>query len=396
MKKWVLIGAVAVAAVAFGVWWSNRPGDVSETAAPEAEAARGEAHQENELEVPEDMVRDLRITTTVVEARSDAEQSTITGELGVNDNSYAEVAAPLSGRVSRLFANVGQNVGAGQPLAEIQSPDLGRARASLETASARLELARKVVERKRVLANERIAPQRELQEAEADLSAAEAEVRAARAALQAMGVAAVQPESLANAAQFVLRSPIAGTVLSRAVALGQATSGSEALFTIANLGTLWLTVHAFERDAVRVHPGTRADVALAAFPGRVFSGTIDLVGRQVDPQSRTVPIRIVLKNPGELRPGMSASARLAIGESTQQVLTVPAAALQRLGDEWVVFLPRDPGHFEIRPVGRGRDLGHEVEIVSGLKAGETIVVEGAFVLKAEAEKARGGGEEHKH
>ena len=159
---------------------------------------------------------------------------------------------------------------------------------------------------------------------------------------------------------------------------------------------MWLTVHAFERDAVRVSPGTRAEVTLAAFPGRVFSGAVDLVGRQVDPESRTVPIRIALKNSGELRPGMSATARLAIGASTQQVLAVPAAALQRLGDDWVVFLPRDPGHFEIRPVGRGRDLGHEVEIVRGLTAGETIVVEGAFVLKAEAEKARGGGDEHGH
>jgi cobalt-zinc-cadmium efflux system membrane fusion protein len=396
MRKWVLIGVLAVAAVVVLVWQSNRPADVSERAEPEGEASQGEAHQENELEVPEDMVRDLRITTNVVEARSDAEHSTIVGELRVNENRYAEVAAPLSGRVSRLYANVGQTVGAGQPLAEIQSPDLGRARAALETASARLELARNVVERKRLLTSERIAPQREVQEAEADLSAAEAEVRAARAALQAMSATAAQPASAANAAQFVLRSPIAGTVLSRTVALGQGTSGSEALFTIANLGTLWLTVHAFERDAVRVDSGTPAEVTLAAFPGRQFNGTVDMVGRQVDPESRTVPIRIVLKNSGELRPGMSASARLAISASTQQVLTVPAAAVQRLGDEWVVFLPRDRGHFEIRRVGRGRDLGHEVEIVRGLQAGETIVVDGAFVLKAEAEKARGGGEEHGH
>jgi cobalt-zinc-cadmium efflux system membrane fusion protein len=86
---------------------------------------------------------------------------------------------------------------------------------------------------------------------------------------------------------------------------------------------------------------------------------------------------------------------LAVGEGAP-VIAVPVAALQRLDDKWSVFVPRGHGLFEVRPVGRGRDLGGEVEIVSGLQAGETVVVEGAFLLKAEAEKARGQGEEHEH
>ena len=77
-------------------------------------------------------------------------------------------------------------------------------------------------------------------------------------------------------------------------------------------------------------------------------------------------------------------------------LAVPAAALQRVEENWVVFIPREEGTFEIRTVGRGRDLGGEVEILSGLKGGETVVVEGAFLLKAEAEKARSEGEQHEH
>ena len=75
---------------------------------------------------------------------------------------------------------------------------------------------------------------------------------------------------------------------------------------------------------------------------------------------------------------------------------VPAAALQRVGDRWLVFVPSGPAEFEMRPVGRGRDLGMDVEVISGLKAGETVVVEGAFLLKAEAEKKAGGADEHGH
>jgi cobalt-zinc-cadmium efflux system membrane fusion protein len=93
---------------------------------------------------------------------------------------------------------------------------------------------------------------------------------------------------------------------------------------------------------------------------------------------------------------MSATARIEVAGQERTILTVPAAALQRVGDRWLAFVPKAPTEFEMRPVGRGRDLGTEVEVVSGLKAGEVVVVEGAFLLKAEAEKRSGGAGEHGH
>jgi cobalt-zinc-cadmium efflux system membrane fusion protein len=111
-------------------------------------------------------------------------------------------------------------------------------------------------------------------------------------------------------------------------------------------------------------------------------------------------VRVVLANEqGRLKPGMFATAWLSTGDRRQQVIAVPAAALQRLDDRWVVFLPRGArgsGRFEVRPVERGRDLGGEVAVSSGLAAGERVVVEGAFVLRAEAEKGEGAGEHHHH
>jgi cobalt-zinc-cadmium efflux system membrane fusion protein len=91
---------------------------------------------------------------------------------------------------------------------------------------------------------------------------------------------------------------------------------------------------------------------------------------------------------------MSATAWLPVGDEQGVLLAVPAAALQRVRDRLCVFVPRDASSFEIRPVGRGRDLAGEVEIVSGLRAGEMVVVEGAFLLKAETEKSAGEHEEH--
>jgi cobalt-zinc-cadmium efflux system membrane fusion protein len=93
---------------------------------------------------------------------------------------------------------------------------------------------------------------------------------------------------------------------------------------------------------------------------------------------------------------MSASAWLPLGEEGATLVAVPAAAMQRTREGWCVFLPRGGGRFEQRAVGRGRDLGGEVEVLSGVAAGEVVVVDGAFLLKAEVEKARGGGERHDH
>jgi cobalt-zinc-cadmium efflux system membrane fusion protein len=159
-----------------------------------------------------------------------------------------------------------------------------------------------------------------------------------------------------------------------------------------------LVVHAFERDALRIRTGTTARVSFPALPGQVHAGDVTHVGSRVDPASRTIDVRIEIANPsGLLRPGMSASAIVPVGDAAQRVVAVPVEALQRQDAGWCAFLPTDKeGSFEIRKIGRGRDLGGEVEVLSGLRAGERVVVDGAFLLKAEADKLRGGGEDEHH
>jgi membrane fusion protein, heavy metal efflux system len=271
--------------------------------------------------------------------------------------------------------------------------DVGKARGDSITAQARLDLAKKTRERKRSLAAENIVPVREVQEAEANVATAEADVRSAHAGLRALGAS----DESSDSSELVLRSPVDGTVIERNPVQGQVAEPAQPLFRIGDMSNLWLVVHAFERDAVRLTLGSMARVNFAALPGRAFTGKVTLIGKQVDAGSRTIPVRIEVANSKQLlRPGMSATAWAPVGKSTEKVITVPVAALQRIENEWLVFLPKGQGTFEIRSVGRGRDLETEIEIVSGLKAGEQVVVEAAFLLKAEAEKARSEGSEHEH
>jgi membrane fusion protein, heavy metal efflux system len=366
-------------------------------AASNANAA-GDPHKEdaNTVEVDEGMLRDLRITTREVESRPAGERVMLLGELAVDQRAYAEVGTPVAARLTRLLVNEGDVVRQGQTLAELTSPELGRERAEYLSASARLKLAEAALERKRGLAAEKIVPLREVQEAESAAGEARAALRASRAAIAAFGVEPpVDDGAGSTSSAFVLRSPVAGSVIERSAVVGQMLDPATPAFRIGNLSTLWLTVHAFERDAVRIQKGAVARLSFPALPGQDFEGQVTVVGRHVERESRTVPVRIDVKNTSNLlRPGMSATAALPIGESGTPILTVPVASVQRVRNEWCVFLPKDANHFEIRRIGRGRDLAGEVEVLSGLKAGEKIVVDGAFLLKAQAEKREADHDAH--
>ncbi len=193
----------------------------------EAAGQAGEAHPRGEhkatgeglLTVDAEVLRDLKLTTFPAELRPGGEGVVALGELKVNEQAYAEVGAPIPGRIVRLLVAPGQSVRRGQPLAMLQSVELGQARAQRAAALARTDLARKTVERKRGLAAERIVSRGELQRAEADLAEAEANLAAAEAAVSALGVGVRSGGG--DLTGFSLLSPIPGTVLERSAVQGQ-------------------------------------------------------------------------------------------------------------------------------------------------------------------------------
>jgi cobalt-zinc-cadmium efflux system membrane fusion protein len=314
----------------------------------------------------------------------------VLAELRVNQDAYAEVASPSPARVVRVLVKAGDDVKANQPLVELTSGDMSKARAEVQAADARLALAKKTLERKEGLLKERLIPENDVIEARATVTEAAASRAVASGALK-------QFAGSEGGSGLMLRAPVAGTVIDRDVVVGQLADPSKTLFRIGDLSKLWLVAHVFERDAVRVQIGTTGTATFAALPGKTIDGQIVWIGREVETASRTVPVRLEVPNTdGVLRPGMSASVSIPIGEAGGQVVAVPIAAVQRVGDKWSVFVPRGPGQFEAKAVGRGRDLGGEVEVLSGLSPGDEVVVDGAFLLKAEFDKARGEGGGHDH
>src|SRR5262245_29697647 len=233
-------------------------------------ATRAAESTDDLLHVDTEMLRDLRITTSSVESRPGGDGVMALGELGVDEEHYAEVGTAIAARVREVLVAPGDTVTAGQTLAVLESVELGRVRAELLAARARAALAQQTLTRKRALAADHIAPRRELEEAEAAAAAADADLHASEAALRTLDPG--PGDDPTAGATFSLRAPLAGVVIDRAAVRGQTTDPARPLFRIADLGRLWLTVHAFERDAVRVARGAQARVTLAALPARRSPG----------------------------------------------------------------------------------------------------------------------------
>jgi cobalt-zinc-cadmium efflux system membrane fusion protein len=367
----------------------GRPAPADQPVTKSADATT-KADESNRLRLTPEQGRDLRITTALVERHANVETVSVAAEVVAIPDRSAEVVPPLSGRVVKLLVGQGDDVQAHQSVAIIDSTELARTRSELAAAESRRTLARATLARKQALVADRIAPAREVQEATADVAAAEAAVAAAASSLQAVGLETTVPPGF-SASEYALITPIGGTILERALVLGQVAESSRTAFRVADLSSVWIVAHAAERDAVTLARGATVGVHVPALPDRTMTGTVISVANEADRASGTIAVRVEVANAGRLlRPGMAALVSLPTRPAVGDILTVPIAAVQRANDRWVVFVPRATGEFDVRTVERGRELDRRVEILSGLTVGETIVVDGSFVLKAELGKGRGG------
>jgi cobalt-zinc-cadmium efflux system membrane fusion protein len=302
----------------------------------------------------------------------------------------ARIGPMIDGRVTALRVELGQRVETGAPLVTLQSVDVGRARAEHTASLVRLQQAESELTRQRNMAAGGVTSGREVVAAETQRSLASLEIRAAAERLRAVGVSARDIRGgSGGVAGLSLTTPIAGTVLEMNARLGQTVSASDTLFVVGDTEQVWLVLDVYERDLDQVHVGDEVRVQTVAHPGRVFEGHVARLSAVVDRARRVATATVLLPNPdGALRPGMSATGRVltaapSTGNDGGLVVTVPHGALQTIDGQALVFVERSPGRYQMRPVERGVETEGDVEILSGLRAGELVVTEGAFVLKSE-------------
>ena len=271
--------------------------------------------------------------------------------------------------------------------------ELSSAGASLATAQNALVKARQTLQvadaafgREGRIFRQNLNNISQVQAARSTLTQAESDLRAAQTAL------ALFKSAPGGRASVPITAPISGVVQSREVAQGEVLDADANLMTLVNLNTLAVEAAIPEGSISRVRPGSQVKLSVAAVPNRAFTGQINFLSSELNPQTRTLTARALLPNPGDLRPGMFARGQI-VTALAGAALTVPAEAIQDLEGEKMVFVQGDEaGHFEKRKVELGATQNGRTLIKSGLKAGEKIVVKGAFTVKAQAMKAELGHE----
>jgi cobalt-zinc-cadmium efflux system membrane fusion protein len=343
-------------------------------------------------------------------SEQDVEDTILTsGVVALEDTRTGHVFSPVSGRVVKILAEFGARVKKGEPLALIESPDIGSAVSDVHKAEAALIAAEHDLNRKRDLLIQHAASEADVETAEDTFRSAKAELERARQKQYLLHVGNVD----AVTQTYTLTSPVDGEVLMRNINPGAEVQGqysggaTQELFTIGELDHVWVFGDVYESDLARVHVGAKADVTVLARPGQSFHGQVDWVSGMLDPNTRTAKIRSTFDNQDRLlRPLMYATVR--VGVDQRHAVAIRPSSVVRLGDYKLVFVqsdaPREDPHdekviFERLPVeidergvdpdaGIDREAGGAppgaapqwIEVKHGLEAGQRVVVRGTTFL----------------
>ena len=359
----------------------------------------GEDHQEM-VELSPEAIKAARIEVQAVTAGVLSDGLSLPARVVLDPRKDAMVSAWIAGQVDSIAVRPGETVTRGQQLAQVQSPELGEAVAAFRTATARDDAADARMERLKRLEADGVSSRAQILEAEADHAEAEGDLEAAEERLRVLGI----PLNVGNPhdghhfpSRVPVRSPIAGKVLTADASVGERVEPGQTLFRVGNLDEVWLLLDVYERDLSRVRQGQTVRFSVEAWPEESFEGEVAQVGDWIEPEARTIEVRVMVANPEhKLKPNMFATAELTTNrEIPEQGIVLSLDAVVRLKGAEVVFVEEDPGHFEARPVVTGKRTATQVLVTSGVELGERVVTEGAFVLKSELEKSE-LGEGHAH
>ena len=342
----------------------------------------GDPEEENtpasQVRISNEKVQQLGVRTEAASLRRIDKVVRAVGRIEPDERRQFAIAPKFEGYVERLLVNVtGQVVGKGQALFEVYGPEL---------VSAQREYA---------LASQAVAALPESGSSEARRGLQQL-AEASLARLRNWDISDEQIKALAHSGDarrnLSFRSPVTGVVTEKKAVQGMRFMPGEVLYQVTDLSTVWVLADLFEQDIELVKSGAPARIKVNAYPDRVFEGRITYVSPTLDTETRSVPVRVELANPGMLlKPGMFAQVELAV-VNRGPVVSVPLSAVIDSGTRQIVLVQAGEGRFAPREVKLGTRSDEQVEIRQGLRAGERVVVAANFLIDAESNlKAAIGG-----
>ncbi len=329
--------------------------------------------QGGKIVVPANSPLRPRLVVAAVTGASGAHGLTLPGIVEADPARTLNILPPLTGRLTDLKVKLGDTVKRGQVLAILSSPDLDQAYADTEKAHDALDLTKKALDRARGVHDAGANAAKDFEQANSAFVQAEAEAKRADARLATLGAGS-------KSRALAIVAPASGAVTALNGATGAYLNDPTAvLMTIANLDEVWVTANVPEDLLGAVAKGQIAEVELAAFPGQKWKGKVSFVSAVLEADTHRNKTRIAFANPdGKLKPNMYASVSIAVPQAAG--IAIPTSALLMNNDSVTVFVETAPWTFERRTVELGREDNDSVRIVSGLVAGDHVVVRGGVLL----------------
>jgi cobalt-zinc-cadmium efflux system membrane fusion protein len=326
--------------------------------------------QGNLIVIPEGSPLRQQLKFETAQAESVKLQLAAPAVVEANPDRQARIYPPLAGRIARLDVRLGDAVIQEQLLATLQSPDYMAAQSDFTKAKSALLLATRTWERQRDLLEHKIVAQKDVEQAQKDLEAVQSDLESVTARLRTFGL---DPEKDKLGQPLEIRSPISGRVVELAATPGEFRNDSNTpLMTVADLSTVWLTASVQEKDIRHLARGQQVNAVSAAYPGEVLRGKVLFVGDLLDPETRSIKVRMAFPNPdGRFKPGMFMTMNFE--GFSEKVVTVSTTAVVQIGASSFVFEQVKPWTLAPREVVLGEQRGERTIIKQGLNPGATIL-----------------------
>jgi membrane fusion protein, copper/silver efflux system len=358
---------------------ASSPTDSQQQTIPPAATPTNAPVQETPLvpvQLTPERMQSIGVKLGKVQLKAVNDEIRTTGNVDVDEQRIAYVQTRFPGWIRKVYADATYKyVKKGQPLFTIYSPDL-------VTTEQEYLLAKKNAESLQKSTVSGVA------------SGADSLLTAARERLEQWEVPASEIQKLETTGKVItdlaFNSPVSGYVTERNALPNMYVQPETRLYTVADLSTVWVYAQVFQNDLGRIKPGDPASVTVDAFPGKTFKARVDQILPQIDMNTRTAKVRLVLANPGmKLSPGMYVNVLLNVPMGRQ--LVVPASAVFHSGTRQMAFVSRGQGSFEPREIQTGDQVGEDIVITKGLREGDEVAISANFLIDSESQLQAAAG-----
>ncbi|NOY05767.1 MAG: efflux RND transporter periplasmic adaptor subunit [Chlorobi bacterium] len=383
--------SMTLAVFAVSAFWFVLQG-CGKTGAGETETELVEKKHKAEVVLSPDVVKGIGLRTGTPTRTILRQKFIAQGKVVVNPDYVAHLNSLVTGRVRKIYVQIGDYVKKGAPLFELESLEIANITADYIRAKAEYNAQKANYERIKTLREEDIKSEKDLIAAKAKYERAEAELKAAAdRKLHSLGFSDEDVENMFGSKEhrrgiLLVKSPISGYVTERNIELGQLIQPDTDIMKVIDNTRIWVEAGVYEKDYSHLKIGQTVIITATALPGKKYRGKVVKVNKELQAESRTFKVFIKInEGKAELIPNMFTTVVFEY-TTPDSVMVLPEEAVQFDGADYFVFITEDGNTFRRREVTIGQKMDSLVVIKDGLENTDRVVLSKAFLVKSEMEK----------